>query len=103
MPGCSRPTGRHGMGARARNPPWGPWHLQPLEATARLLTDVCTKDVKLITKPLPVAPNVLRRFLLSRAEGVAALIEQAIEIPAVSQRLSLTTLRCATRPCKELG
>ena len=86
------------MGARTGNAPWEPQHLQPLEATARLLTDVCTKDVKLITKPLPVAPNVLRRFLLSHAEGVAALTEQAIEIPAVSQRLSLTTQQCATRP-----
>lgn len=92
---------RHG--SRAGNPPWGPWHLQPLEAAARLPTGACTKDVKLITKPLLVAPNVLRRFLLSHAEGAAALIEEAIEIPAVGQRISLTTPRRATRPCEELG
>lgn len=89
--------------AGAGKPLQGHQHLRPLEDTAHLPTDAFTKDVKIITKPLPAAPDVSRRFLLGHAEGVAALIEQAIEIPAVSRRLSLTTQRRDTRPCEELG
>lgn len=102
-PACRYLSERHIMGAGAGCPPRAPQHLQPLEATAHVLTDICTEDVTLITKPLPVAPNVLRRFLLSHAGGVAALVGQEIEIPAVSQRLSLAAQGCAVYPWEDLN
>lgn len=74
--------------------PWHMWKHSSIESLSSSPHWHCTKDIKSTTCNSASSSqtlNALRSFLLSPAEGVAELIEEITEIPAVSQRLSLTT------------